>query len=95
MKDIVKIRSESVLELENIESALKLYGDWYSGKVYDLASKKFHLSSWRVQVLAKLQVLEDLYEMSDHITTERFNLILEFSIVVLIVLEIVLALLRK
>ncbi len=95
MKDIVKIRSDSVLELENIESSLKLYGDWYSGKLYDLASKKFHLSSWRVQVQAKLEVLEDLYEMADQITTERYNLILEFLIVFLIIFELVLAYLKK
>lgn len=95
MKNIIKIRSQSVLELETIESALKLYGDWYSGKLYDLASKKFHLNTWRAQVEAKLQVLGDLYEMVEHVVTERFNLILEFSIVVLIVLEIVLAFVRK
>ncbi len=94
MKNVIRIRSQSVLELENIESALKLYGDWYSGKLYDLASKKFHLSAWRMQVDAKLQVLGDLYEMVEHMMTARFNLILEFLIVVLIVLEIVLAFLR-
>ena len=95
MKNVIKIRSQSVLELETIKSALKLYGDWYSGKLYDLASKKFHLNTWRVQVDAKLQVLGDLYEMVEHVMTERFNLILEFLIVVLIVLEIVLAFVRK
>jgi hypothetical protein len=50
MKNVIKIRSQSVLELENIESALTLYGDWYSGKLYNLASKKFHLNTWRMQV---------------------------------------------
>lgn len=95
MKNVIKIRSQSVLELETIESALKLYGDWYSGKLYDLASKKFHLNTWRAQVDAKLQVLGDLYEMVEHVMTERFNLILEFLIVLLIVLEIVLAFVRK
>lgn len=95
MKNVIKIRSQSVLELETIESALKLYGDWYSGKLYDLASKKFHLNTWRAQVDAKLQVLGDLYEMVEHVMTERFNLILEFLIVLLIVIEIVLAFVRK
>lgn len=95
MKNVIKIRSQSVLELEHIESTLKLYGDWYSGKLYDLASKKFHLNTWRAQVDAKLQVLGDLYEMVEHVMTERYNLILEFLIVVLIVLEIVLAFVRR
>ncbi len=94
MKNVIRIRSQNVLELETIESALKLYGDWYSGKLFDLASKKFHLNTWRSQVDAKLQVLGDLYEMVQHVMTERFNLILEFLIVVLIVLEIVLAFAR-
>jgi hypothetical protein len=94
MKNVIKIRSQSVLELENIESALTLYGDWYSGKLYNLASKKFHLNTWRMQVDAKLHVLGDIYEMVEHVMTERFNLVLEFLIVVLIVLEIVLAFVR-
>jgi len=95
MKDVIKIRSQRGIELESIESALRLYGDWYSGKLYDLASKKFHLGTWRLQVKAKLEALEDLYEMIENIMTERYNLGLEFLIVVLIVLEIVLALLGK
>ena len=95
MKNIIRIRSQSVLELQNIESTITLYGDWYSGKLYELANKKFHLSAWREQVEAKLQVLGDLYEMVEHVMTERFNLILEFLIVILIVLEILMALLRK
>jgi hypothetical protein len=94
MKNVIRIRSQSVLELENIESALTLYGDWYSGKLYNLASKKFHLNTWRMQVDAKLHVLGDIYEMVEHVMTERFNLVLEFLIVVLIVLEIVLAFVR-
>jgi hypothetical protein len=92
MKDIIQIRSQSMLELEGIESALELYGDWYSGKLYDLAGKKFHLNTWRSQVESKLEILEDLYEMVEHIMTERFNLVLEFLIVMLIILEIFLAL---
>lgn len=95
MRDVIKIRSQSVIELEVIESALRLYGDWYSGKLYDLASKKFHLGTWRSQVKAKLEALEDLYEMTENIMTERYNLVLEFLIFVLIVLEIILALFGK
>lgn len=94
MKNVIQIRSQSVLEFETTESTLKLYGDWYSGKLYDLASKKFHLNTWRAQVNAKLQVLGDLYEMVENVMTERFNLILEFLIVVLIVLELGLALVK-
>ncbi|NPV63313.1 MAG: hypothetical protein HPY61_11945 [Methanotrichaceae archaeon] len=90
MKNLIRMRSQSVLELEDLESALRLYGDWYSGKLYDLASKKFHLHTWRAQVEAKLQLLADLYEMAEQVTEARFGLILEFLIVVLIVLEIVL-----
>ena len=92
MKNVIKMRSQSVMELESLDFALRLYGDWYSGKLYDLASKKFHLHTWRAQVEAKLQLLSDLYEMAEQVTESRFGLTLEFLIVVLIVLEIVMAL---
>jgi hypothetical protein len=92
MKNVIKMRSQSVMELESLDSALRLYGDWYTGKLYDLASRKFHLDTWRVLVDAKLQLLADLYEMAEQVTESRFGLTLEFLIVVLIILEIVMAL---
>jgi hypothetical protein len=95
MKNIIRIRSQSVPDLQNIKSTITLYSDWYSVKLYELGNKKSHLNAWREQVEAKFQVLGDLYEMVEHVMTERFNLILEFLIVILIVLEILLALLRK
>jgi hypothetical protein len=95
MKEIIKSRSQSIMELENIDNALKLYGDWYSAKVYDLAGKKFYLEKWKNTVEKKLNVLKDLYEMVSHIMTERYNLWLEFTIVILIVFEIAMAFIVK
>ena len=91
MKEIIKIRTQSALELENIDNSIKLYGDWYSGKLYDLAGKKFYLEKWKGTVEKKLNVLKDLFEMVTHIMTERYNLILEFSIAVMIIFEIIIA----
>lgn len=90
MKDIVKVRIQSVIELDSIDNSLKLYGDWYSARIYDMAAKKLYLQRWRTNVENKLNVLKDIYEMIAHRMAENYNLLLELTIVILIVLEILL-----
>ncbi len=64
IKDIIQIRTESIMESEAIEKNIKLIGDWYSAKLYDLSSRKFHLDSWRKSIGRKLDTLEDVYTMT-------------------------------
>lgn len=94
MKDIIKRRTQSTIEFGNIDNSIKLYGDWYSAKLYDLASRKFYLEKWKTDVEKKLSVLKDLYEMVAHSLTEKYNLFLEFTITVLILFEIGMAFFR-
>ena len=92
LKSIINVRTKSLFELEDIENAIKLYGDWYSAKVYSIAAKKLYHARWRESVDKKLALLEKMFEMVSHRQMETYNLILEFSIVLLIVVEIVLIL---
>ncbi len=64
IQDIMQIRTESIMESEAIEKNIKLIGDWYSAKLYDLAGRKFFLDSWRKSILRKLETLEDVYTMA-------------------------------
>ncbi|MEK7123852.1 MAG: hypothetical protein AAB851_03105, partial [Patescibacteria group bacterium] len=42
---------------------VKLIGDWYSARLYDLISKKLHLSEWSKKIQGKIGTLEDIYSM--------------------------------
>ena len=94
MKDIIKTRAQNTIEFGNIDNAIKLYGDWYSAKLYDQASKKLYLEKWKNDVEKKLSILKDLYEMVSTSLTEKYNLYLEFTITILIIFELAMAFIK-
>src|SRR3990172_8248299 len=62
--EIMQIRTESILETEQVEYSIKLIGDWYSAKLYSMISKKFHLETWKGYIEKKLDTIEDIYSMA-------------------------------
>ena len=81
LREIIKIRTESILESEAIEANIKLIGDWYSAKLYNLISKKFHLDSWKHNIDEKLDVLEDVYSMASENLSISLSTTLEFVLI--------------
>lgn len=63
-KEVIKIRSESIAKFEAMERDIKLIGDWYLARLYDLISKKFRLEEWRKTAKEKLESLEDVYTIA-------------------------------
>lgn len=64
VREMIHVRSQSIIEFETIERNVKLIGDWYSAKVYNLLEKKFHLEEWRKNIKEKFETLEDVYAMA-------------------------------
>jgi hypothetical protein len=80
VKEIIEIRTQSILESESVERNIKLIGDWYSAKLYSLISKKFHLDSWKAEIKEKLDTLEDVYTMATEYFSVSYRAALEFLI---------------
>jgi hypothetical protein len=80
VKEIIEIRTQSILESEAVERNIKLIGDWYSAKLYSLISKKFHLESWKAEIKEKLDTLEDVYTMATENFSVSYRATLEFII---------------
>jgi hypothetical protein len=80
VKEIIEIRTQSILESESVERNIKLIGDWYSAKLYSLISKKFHLDSWKTEIKEKLDTLEDVYTMATEYFSVSYRAALEFLI---------------
>ncbi len=80
MKEIIEIRTQSILESEAVERDIKLIGDWYSAKLYSLISKKFHLDDWKVEIKEKLDTLEDVYTMATENFSVSYRATLEFIV---------------
>lgn len=80
LREIIEIRTQSILESEAVERNIKLIGDWYSAKLYSLISKKFHLDSWKTEIKEKLDTLEDIYTMATENFSVSYRATLEFVI---------------
>ncbi len=80
LREIIEIRTQSILESEAVERNIKLIGDWYSAKLYSLISKKFHLDSWKAEIKEKLDTLEDVYTMATENFSVSYRATLEFII---------------
>jgi hypothetical protein len=80
LREVVEIRTQSILESESVEHNIKLIGDWYSARLYSLIAKKFHLDSWSTDIKEKLDTLEDVYTMAAENFSVSFGATLEFVI---------------
>lgn len=80
LKEIVEIRTQSILESEAIEHNIKLIGNWYSARLYSLITKKFHIDEWTTDIKEKLQTLEDVYSMAAENFSISYRATLEFVI---------------
>jgi len=70
VRKFIQARSRSIITFEAVERNVKLIGDWYSARVFNLMEKKFHLDAWRKNIKEKFETLEDLYNMA----SENFEL---------------------
>lgn len=70
LQAVIKIRSTSLFDFESLERDIKLIGDWYSARLFELAAKKFRFEEWHKQIKDKLDTIEDIYS----IASERFSL---------------------
>lgn len=69
-REMIKARASSISEFEALERDIKLIGDWYSARLYDLVSKKFKIDEWRQLVQDKLESLGNVY----NIVAENFSI---------------------
>jgi hypothetical protein len=63
MKETMEIRMGAISELQRLERDIKLIGDWYSARFYELAAAKFKIDEWRKTIRSKLESLEDTYSL--------------------------------
>ncbi|MBI5733177.1 hypothetical protein HY967_04510 [Candidatus Jorgensenbacteria bacterium] len=73
LQEIMRYRMAAITAFQTVERDIKLIGDWYSARLYDLAVKKFKINDWRNSIKEKLESVEDVY----HTVTEHFGLSLK------------------
>jgi uncharacterized Rmd1/YagE family protein len=79
---------------ERADNALKLIGDQYLARVFDLASTRFHLREWQQSIHRKLETVGDVFDLLVQQASHTRMEVLEIIVVLLIALEILLVLFR-
>ncbi len=64
LQEIIGLEARSISEFHALEHEVKLIGDWYSARLYDLFVKKFKFEEWIKDIKEKLESLEDFYTIA-------------------------------
>jgi hypothetical protein len=89
-----ELEIEAASLFERVDNALKLIGDHYLSRVFDLASTRFHLKGWQQSIRRKLETVGDVFDLLIQQAGGHRMEALEITVVLLIALEIALAIFR-
>jgi hypothetical protein len=87
---LARFQADSAILHENFDNALKLLGDDYLARLYQLASERFHFSAWDTAIERKVATLESIYTKISDLAARRRAELLEWIIIALFVVDIVL-----
>ena len=78
--------------IERLENAVKIVGDFYLARLYQGAVRRFRLPAWQETVLRKQRLLSEVNDLIGHRADTSRAELLEVTIIVLILYEVVAAL---
>jgi hypothetical protein len=89
LRDLREIRIDLARFDDDLSNITKFFGDWHLARIYQGVSARFHLADWHRSLDRKLRTLDGLYELLTHDRTNRWMLLLEATIVLLFVIDLV------
>ena len=89
LRELREIRIDLARFSDELSNITKFFGDWHLARIYENISARFHLGDWHRTIDKKLQTLDDLYQLLNHDHINRWMLILESTIVLLFVIDLV------
>ena len=89
LRELREIRIDLARFSDELSNITKFFGDWHLARIYENVSARFHLNDWHRTIDKKLQTLDDLYQLLHHDQINRWMLILEVTIVLLFVIDLV------
>ena len=89
LRELREIRIDMARFNDELSNTTKFFGDWHLARIYDKISQRFHLGDWHRTIDGKLKTLDDLYQLLKHDQTNRWMMILEVTIVLLFVIDLV------
>jgi hypothetical protein len=89
MRELREIRVDLARFSDELQNITKFFGDWHLARVYEGVATRFHLADWHRTIDEKLKTLDDLYHLLHQDQNNRWMLILETTIVLLFIIDLV------
>ena len=89
LRELREIRIDMARFNDELLNITKFFGDWHLARIYEKLSTRFHLAEWHRTIDGKLKTLDDLYQLLKHDQTNRWMMILEATIVLLFIIDLV------
>jgi hypothetical protein len=89
LRELREIRIDLARFSDELSNITKFFGDWHLARIYEKVSSRFHLTEWHRTIDGKLKTLDDLYQLLKHDQTNRWMLILEVTIILLFIIDLV------
>ncbi|MGH8582386.1 MAG: hypothetical protein ACREWG_06265 [Gammaproteobacteria bacterium] len=90
LKAMREIKIDLARVTDEISNITKFLGDWHLARTYRLLYARFHLGDWQRTVEQKIKMLSDFYQLQQDVQNNRMMLVLEFTIVLLFIVDLVL-----
>ncbi len=92
-RNLREIRVDMARLNDELQNITKFFGDWHLAKIYQNLSGRFHLGDWHGIINVKLRTLADLYQLLYQDWINSWMVVLELTIVLLFILDVILLLL--
>jgi hypothetical protein len=89
LRELREIRIDMARFNDELSNTSKFFGDWHLARIYEKISQRFHLADWHRTMDGKLKTLDDLYQLLKHDQNNRWMVILEATIVLLFIIDLV------
>jgi hypothetical protein len=89
LRELREIRIDMARFNDELSNTTKFFGDWHLARIYEKISSRFHLAEWHRTIDGKLKTLDDLYQLLKHDQNNRWMVILEATIVLLFIIDLV------
>jgi hypothetical protein len=93
-REVMVLMLEVAEFTERVENSLKVIGDFYLARVYRAAVRRFRIPAWQESVDRKEALVQQIYDLLNGEVEHGRMLVLEITIVVLILAEILMAMAR-
>jgi len=89
LRELREIRIDMARFNDELSNTTKFFGDWHLARIHEQITTRLHLAEWHRTIEGKLRILNDLYQILKHDQANRWMVILEATIVLLFIIDLV------